>query len=164
MQADRNWRKQHRTLRENKYTRVLLLSVLVMALILGLLLSMLEKHQPEHTKTEYSDSVWQVQSLMPHLVFLVEKGTEGREARDIVSLGMAHGGLVAWLEGNLRTDWQVLLVPNQQAGVNVLGVTAAYYLRTGSLTILADDSQYITLTQQNIDLMKELHPDRPFKV
>ena len=49
---------------------------------------------------------------MPHLVFLVEKEARGREARDMVTLGMAHGGLVAWLEGNLRNDWRVLLVPN----------------------------------------------------
>ena len=135
-----------------------------MAVILALLLPTLSKHTQKHTLTEYDSTTLRVDSLMPHLVFLVDKDANSIEANNVKVLGMAYWGLVMWLEGNLQPNWKVLFVPNEDSGVNVLGITSAYYLSEGTINILTLTPSYRSLTLKNLKVMRECHPDRKMTV
>jgi hypothetical protein len=74
----------------------------------------------------------------------------------VKGVGAVFGDLVSWIEGNVAADQQVLFVPNEQAGTNLLGMALAYHLRVaegGKLDILALTEPYRHLTLKNAALI-----------
>ena len=162
-QADRHWRKNTRSLRDKKYTRILFVSIFVIFIILGILLAALETHSPTHDVVDYDQGLLKVTSLIPHLTFLVDKQSHSMEARTLKHIGIVYPELLTWIEGTVQPNWKVLLVPNEQAGVNVFAMALGYYLSSqagGSLTVIIKDPNFKTITEKNLNLMKQLHPER----
>jgi hypothetical protein len=137
---------------------VLVAGAIVIGLIFAVLLNVFLTHQPEHLVLDNSDPNYTyLQSTFPHIKLLVSKHSDSYEAKLTRAIGIYQAELVAWLEVNVAPDMKVLLLPNQDAGVNLFGMALGYCLRQGRLDILITSNDYLELTQRNIDKMQTAH-------
>lgn len=68
-------------------------------------------------------------------------------------VGVLFSEVISWLEGNTVPSMKVLLIPDEEAGVNMLGMAVGYYLQSalnGQLDILIHTDSYRELTKANL--------------
>lgn len=67
--------------------------------------------------------------MFPHIKVKVAKDSDSDEAKLMRGMGVVFPEVVSWLEGNIYPSMKVLLIPDQDAGVNILGMAIGYYLQ-----------------------------------
>lgn len=125
-----------------------------MIAIFALLMQILSDPPARHyeiTQVTYMDTQYAyLQSNIPHLRFLVPP-IDTKEIKTLRSLGILYSEILAWIDGNVPKNSRVLLIPNEQSMINVLGMALASYLSTpGKLTIPVTNIKYAEMTEKNL--------------
>lgn len=158
---EEQWQKAKKQHRNRQLTKVLIAGAIVIGLIFAILLNTLS-HTPSHVLLDDSHPKYSYyQTLFPHIKVEVVKNSDSSEAKLMRGVGVLFSEVVSWLEGNTVPSMKVLLIPDEEAGVNMLGMAVGYYLQSalnGQLDILIHTDSYRELTKANLQLMKKEHP------
>jgi hypothetical protein len=132
---------------------------IIIFLTFTVLLNFLDSSTPQHVRLDYdSEEYALIQTNYPHLKVLVRHESSRYEGKMVLTLGMVHGELISWVEGNVRSSMKVLYIPNQDTDVNMIGMALGYYLTNegeGYLHMLVNRADYIAMTEENLKLMKK---------
>ena len=74
------------------------------------------------------------------------------------AIGIYQAYLISWIEGNVAPNMNILLIPNENSGVNLLGMTLSFYIKknlNGKLDMLINSASYRDMTTKNIKLLEQ---------
>lgn len=107
---------------------MLIAGAILIGIIFAILLNTLS-HNPSHVLLDDTHPKYTYyQTLFPHIKVEVIKDSDSYEAKMTRGIGVVFPEVVSWLEGNTVPSMKVLLIPDEDSGVNMLGMTVGYYL------------------------------------